>query len=90
MNTTVPGGSVRWQEHAGKHVKLRAPQGSIADQAAARHLRSVDAIVEQLVKLLDPPADKAREVVDVYLPLDAALFDELRAAIEAAVPGSAE
>src|SRR5687768_1982787 len=67
MNTTVPGASIRWQENAGKHVTLRAPEGSIAAQAASRHLHAIDRVVQELAKLLDAPPDKLQERVDVYL-----------------------
>lgn len=70
MDTTVPeasGHAIRWQEHAGKRVTLRAPEGSIAAQAAARYLRPADGIIDELEKLLDPPKDKASDRVDIYL-----------------------
>ena len=70
MDTTVhdvSGPAIRWQEHAGKKVTLRAPEGSIAAQSASRYLRPAEGIVEELEKLLEPPKEKTHERVDIYL-----------------------
>ncbi|MGH2729227.1 MAG: hypothetical protein ACRDJI_01315, partial [Actinomycetota bacterium] len=58
---------VEWEDHSGKRVVVHAPRGSLAATTAPTAVRGLDAIVAALEDLLDIPADKKGDPVDVYL-----------------------
>lgn len=57
----------RWRDNHGKLVTVHALSGSYADRRIQTELHDAEEVAEALVKLLEPPADRRGEPVDIYL-----------------------